>query len=532
MATLEEQVRDHLKSVEKRMEDQEKRYDGKIDELIKMIRDMKETNTTRSMEVPRDQSENSGANHNLRHENGSHNTGNPIPKPLGFTPKIEFPKFDGSGVRTWIKKAVKYFTLCKIVDDQKVDLASLYMIDKAEVWVSNYLSVRRHVEWSEFVIDLSARFKDDLTSNVVEKFNRLQQTSTIENYIDEFDNLRSLLEQSNHVLPDTYVLESFVGGLRPAVKPFVKAFNPVNVTDAIKYARLQEEVLMLNTQKLEKSYGSSTQKYEKTTPLSMTASNKSYASLANHPNATKPPLLPTPLSKPFASGVPKENARQPFKFIPAEVRADKIAKGLCYYCDQKYERGHKCAFRENQLFTVEIPSCDNEESEYEIDNSDTELELKEPLISVNALAGNQNYSTMRVQGRVKNVPLYVLVDSGSTHNFLDITKANDLGCKIEEVQEQAVIVADGNHITCKHIVKGFKWKFDGHEFKADVMLIALGSCDMVLGVQWLSTLGTVKWDFKELIMEFMVKDQVIRLCGSSRKKVKMVKGVPSLKFMK
>lgn len=74
----------------------------------------------------------------------------------------------------------KYFTLCKIVDDQKVDLALLYMINKAEVRVSNYLSIHRQVEWSEFVIDLSARLKDDLASNMVGKFNRLQQNS-IEN---------------------------------------------------------------------------------------------------------------------------------------------------------------------------------------------------------------------------------------------------------------------------------------------------------------------------------------------------------------
>lgn len=36
------------------------------------------------------------------------------------------------------------------------------------------------------------------------------------------------------------------------------------------------------------------------------------------------------------------------------MRADKIAKGLCYYCDQKYDQNHKCKLKETQLFTVEI----------------------------------------------------------------------------------------------------------------------------------------------------------------------------------
>ncbi|CAO2822844.1 unnamed protein product [Amaranthus hypochondriacus] len=43
--------------------------------------------------------------------------------PLGFMPKLEFPKFDGTNPNEWIRKASKYFELCKIGEDQKVDLA-------------------------------------------------------------------------------------------------------------------------------------------------------------------------------------------------------------------------------------------------------------------------------------------------------------------------------------------------------------------------------------------------------------------------
>lgn len=52
-------------------------------------------------------------------------------------------------------------------------------------------------------------------------------------------------------------------------------------------------------------------------------------------------------------------------------------------------------------------------------------------------------------------------------------------------------MADGNHIVCKHICKDFVWDMNGKKFRTDVMLIVLGSCDMVFGIQWLSTLGSV-----------------------------------------
>jgi len=50
--------------------------------------------------------------------------------------------------------------------------------------------------------------------------------------------------------------------------------------------------------------------------------------------------------------------------------------------------------------------------------------------------------------------------------------------------------------------KNFRWRLKGIEFCSNIFLIPLGSCDVALGVQWLSTLGTIKWNFKELRMKF------------------------------
>lgn len=129
----------------------------------------------------------------------------------GINPKLGFPKLDGVNPRIWIKKCMRYCNLCKTPDEQRVDLASLYMVDKAETWVSSHLSARKHVDWDDFIIDLSARFQDTRSLNVVEQFNKLQQLDDLETYLDDFESLRSIMIQTSHVLPESYILDSFVG---------------------------------------------------------------------------------------------------------------------------------------------------------------------------------------------------------------------------------------------------------------------------------------------------------------------------------
>ncbi|GJU88044.1 reverse transcriptase [Tanacetum coccineum] len=42
----------------------------------------------------------------------------------------------------------------------------------------------------------------------------------------------------------------------------------------------------------------------------------------------------------------------------------------------------------------------------------------------------------------------------------------------------------------------------GQDYSCDAMLLHLGGCEMVVGIQWLSTLGDIMWNFKNLTMEF------------------------------
>ncbi|KAG8382218.1 hypothetical protein BUALT_Bualt05G0053800 [Buddleja alternifolia] len=117
-------------------------------------------------------------------------------------------------------------------------------------------------------------------------------------------------------------------------------------------------------------------------------------------------------------------------------------------------------------------------------------------VSMHALSGVHDYRTMRVTGNVNGKPVHILIDTDSTHNFIDIKPAKRLRCKIVETTPFHVSVADGNKIFGLAVCKGFSWKLQGTVFTTDMLLLPLGGYDVVLGVQWLITLGNISWNFK------------------------------------
>jgi len=82
--------------------------------------------------------------------------------PMSFNFKIEFPQFDGRNPMGWVKKCSKYFNLYRTPSHQKIELASLYMIGQAEMWYNSYALGRQNVLWEDFMVDVCARFRDEL----------------------------------------------------------------------------------------------------------------------------------------------------------------------------------------------------------------------------------------------------------------------------------------------------------------------------------------------------------------------------------
>jgi len=84
-----------------------------------------------------------------------------------------------------------------------------------------------------------------------------------------------------------------------------------------------------------------------------------------------------------------------------------------------------------------------------------EQDLFTPYISLNALEGTMGCHTLRVAGKVDKYPLYILIDSSSTHNFLNSAFANKLQCLAHPILTLVVETANGGTMHCSAICRNF-----------------------------------------------------------------------------
>jgi hypothetical protein len=148
------------------------------------------------------------------------------------------------------------------------------------------------------------------------------------------------------------------------------------------------------------------------------------------------------------------------------------------------------------------------------EEAETETKEAELLgISLYALAGAVAPQTMRLEGKIGVQQVVILIDTDSTHGFVDQQLAKRLHLPVEERNQLSVMVANGEKVPCPGCCVAVTFNLQGHEFQANLHLLTLGGCDVVLGVDLLSTLGPILWDFIQLTMKFKHCTREVTLQG-------------------
>lgn len=126
-----------------------------------------------------------------------------------------------------------------------------------------------------------------------------------------------------------------------------------------------------------------------------------------------------------------------------------MAQELCYRCHVKFAPGHKCKFA--NLSLMELTRGDHFE---DIDwvNATTSGDSKETdiaEISFHGILRQSVGSTMKLQSEINNRKVLILVDRGSTHNFVVKSIVEKHKLPVEIVPTFGVQIGNGD-IICRN----------------------------------------------------------------------------------
>ncbi|XP_023920704.1 uncharacterized protein LOC112032172 [Quercus suber] len=406
---------------------------------------------------------------------------------MARTMRLEFPRFFGEDPASWIYRANQYFRYYNTPDTEKLMLASFHMDSEALTWFQDSEEVGLFGDWESLVQALHIRFGATAYDDPMETLTRLRQTASVSQFKTQFE----LLSNRIKGLSATHKLSCFLSGLRDEIRLPVRMLSPKSLNEAFGLAKIQEE------------YNWSCKKFSKIPG-----------------DQGKPSILGAPSKVPPLS---EFKPRLPVKRISPAQMEERKKKGLCYNCDEKWIPGHKC--KSAMLFLLDYVEMNQENSKsrahllelegngYADQMGQVGEDQEGAEITLYALSGTPTSGTMRIMGRINQKSFVILVDSGSTHNFIDAVLVSQLHIQIDTSQILEVKVANGEVIKTLGVCKAVPILLQGEVFLVHLHVLSMGGCDLVLGTQWLETLGVIQWDFKLLTMNFSYDHKQVQLQG-------------------
>lgn len=213
-------------------------------------------------------------------------------------------------------------------------------------------------------------------------------------YLTEFESLENRIVG----VPPSFLLECFISVLKPPIQREVLALRPVSLTDATELAKFQEERF-----------------------------NESRQACFCSP-AQPPPPLSGPTLTPSSLGLTSSPLL--FKRLTAPERQIRREKGLCYNCEENFGPPHRCKSRFLLLLAEDDDDFSGEASNFSFVTADDNPPVEEAdsgRLSLNAFMGQYNPQTFQVTAQLAGRSIQILVDSGSSHNFLQARLAKQLG---------------------------------------------------------------------------------------------------------
>ncbi|KAL1199722.1 hypothetical protein V5N11_012991 [Cardamine amara subsp. amara] len=307
---------------------------------------------------------------------------------------------------------------------------------------------------------------------------------------------------------DAVTLEGvFLNGLKGALRSTVEMMKPKNLAEMKAYA-ISLDTKHLTNLLAKEIYSESRSSREQRSFQTPNYRAKEFTKIQTNTDNSTP-----------------QNQHKP-RYITDKDMEERKCLGLCFKCDSKWSRDHHnvCPKRTLQLLTV-INGCDMEildrTDDTPLPNLEEEVfeECEGPPVTVaqlsfNSFIGVNTPTTTKIKVQLGPCQLVALVDSGATHNFVSPDTVNHL--KMQVIQENNIKVVLGTRITALGLGICRQVEFavaPSASFIDEFIILELGDAEIILGVQWLSKLGTCHCNWNTNEFSFLHNNEVVQLWG-------------------
>ncbi|XP_014517232.1 uncharacterized protein LOC106774700 [Vigna radiata var. radiata] len=391
---------------------------------------------------------------------------------------LDFPHFDGkSSVLSWIFKAEKFFNYHNTPDMARVDITAMHFEGEVVPWFQMLQHLATVNTWLDLTRALQSQFRPSPFDCPMAELFKLQQTGSISDYYLQF---MSLANRSVGLI-DEALLNCFLSGLNVNIKRDVMALSPISLLRAVALAKLYEDKycpapkpsftkLVVSSYATKSVSQSVQQQYQ----------NQPYQTQRLNVKPPLPPLLPTQNTPPL-----KTNNVKRISLAEMQLRRDKEEEEIGEH-DTTTEKAE-----------IAIPSDSKEEHH----------------LSLNAMKGGMSVGTIRFLAYINQLPMHVLIDGGSSDNFLQPRIAKFLKLPVEPAKLFRVMVGNGNFMTAEGKIQQLNIQAQGHSFVVPVFLLPISGADLILGASWLKTIGPHIADYGTLQLKLLHESRFTTLQG-------------------
>lgn len=135
-------------------------------------------------------------------------------------------------------------------------------------------------------------------------------------------------------------------------------------------------------------------------------------------------------------------------------------------------------------------------------------------LSAASMIGTTTPKTISFEGFFGQVPIRILLDSGSTHTFVSTSIADSHPGKQKLLAPMNVQVANGQMLICSEFILDDVWSIQGIPFQSNLKILPMSSYDMILGMDWLSVHSPMRVHWEHQWLQIPHPQGIVQLEGT------------------